>query len=438
MFVIRQVGVGFGDYTSLLADRRIHKKPDSSLILPAWYTLVWFTIMSDYSIYLHIPFCIHRCAYCDFNTYAGLEELIPAYVDALCREIELNALTAGEPLPVHTIFFGGGTPSLLPAGQVERILSTLGRAFDLQPGIEITLEANPGTVSLTYWRDLRSLGVNRLSLGMQSANNEQLRLLERQHRLLDVLQAVDWARKASFDNLNLDLIFGIPYQTLEMWQQTLDRALALRPDHLSLYALTLEHGTPMQNWVNRGLLPQPDDDLAADMYEAASQRLAEAGFGQYEISNWARLDEGGNLFSCRHNLQYWRNLPYLGFGAGAHGYAGGVRTADVLSPAAYIKRCQDGLPQEFPRTAATVEANFISLQSEIGETMMMGLRLTREGVGASVFEKRFGVHLTDLFQNQIERLENAGLLEWAGDNHDILRLTPRGRLLGNQVFMEFI
>lgn len=394
--------------------------------------------MSDYSIYLHIPFCIHRCAYCDFNTYAGIENLIPAYVQALCREIELGAESASERLPVHTVFFGGGTPSLLPVWEVERILAVLGRVFDFQPGLEITLEANPGTISLSYWRDLHSLGVNRLSLGMQSGNAEQLRLLERQHGLLDVLQAVEWARRAGFDNLNLDLIFGIPYQTLEMWQQTLDRALALHPDHLSLYALTLEHGTPMHNWVNRGLLPQPDDDLAADMYEAASQRLVEGGFAQYEISNWARQAGNGAIFSCRHNLQYWRNLPYLGFGAGAHGYAGGVRTANVLSPAAYIKRCQEGMPLEFPRTPATLEINNIGRQAEIGETMMMGLRLTHEGVSAASFEKRFGVSLNEQFKKQIERLGKSGLLEWGEDDRDILRLTPRGRLLGNQVFMEFI
>ncbi len=393
---------------------------------------------STISVYLHIPFCIHRCAYCDFNTYAGLDNLIPSYVDALCQEIELSAESAGKRLPVHTIFFGGGTPSLLPVKQVERILCALERHFDLQPGLETTLEANPGTVNLPYWRDLRSLGVNRLSLGMQSANNEQLRLLERQHGLLDVLQAVDWAHKAGFDNLNLDMIFGIPYQTIDMWQTTLDRALALRPDHLSLYALTLEHGTPMQNWVRRGLLPQPDDDLAADMYEAASLRLAEAGFDQYEISNWARQGKGGRNYSCRHNLQYWRNLPYLGFGAGAHGSAGGVRTANVLSPAAYIKRCMEGSPQTFPRTPATVDFNPVDRQAEIGETMMMGLRLTREGVANSRFEARFGVSLMALFQKQIERLEKLGLLEWAVEDGDILRLTPRGRLLGNQVFMEFI
>jgi oxygen-independent coproporphyrinogen-3 oxidase len=394
--------------------------------------------MENYSIYLHIPFCTHRCAYCDFNTYAGIEGQVPAYVDALCKEIEMAAKSAGARLPAHTIFFGGGTPSLLPAVQVERIISTLGRAFDLQPGIEVTLESNPGTVSLAYWRDLRSLGVNRLSLGMQSADAGQLRLLERQHNLMEVLQAVDWARKAGFDNLNLDLIFGIPYQTQDMWQQTVETALALNPDHLSLYALTLEHDTPMQKWVNRGLLPRPDDDLAADMYEAASQRLADAGFIQYEISNWARQDENGGIFACRHNLQYWRNLPYLGFGAGAHGYVGWARTANVLSPTAYINRCLEGSPGEFPRTAATLEFNAIDRQVEIGETMMMGLRLTREGVSDIVFKERFGSSLRDLFHDQIARMEKLGLLEWAGENWDILRLTPRGRLLGNQVFIEFI
>jgi oxygen-independent coproporphyrinogen-3 oxidase len=394
--------------------------------------------MENYSIYLHIPFCTHRCAYCDFNTYAGIEDQIPAYVDAMCKEIEMAGKSAGERISAHTIFFGGGTPSLLPVGQIERIISTLGRTFDLRPGLEVTLEANPGTVSLAYWRDLRSLGVNRLSLGMQSADAGQLRLLDRQHNLIEVLQAVDWARKAGFDNLNLDLIFGIPYQTQDMWQQTLDWALALRPDHLSLYALTLEHGTPMQNWVNRGLLPRPDDDLAADMYEAASRRLADAGFIQYEISNWARQDQNGGIFACRHNLQYWRNQPYLGFGAGAHGYVDGARTANVLSPAAYINRCLEGSPGEFPRTAATLEFNAIDRQVEIGETMMMGLRLTSEGVSDIVFKDRFGSSLRDLFHEQIVRLEKLGLLEWAGENRDILRLTPRGRLLGNQVFIEFI
>ncbi|RPI21747.1 MAG: radical SAM family heme chaperone HemW, partial [Chloroflexota bacterium] len=271
--------------------------------------MVYSSIMEQYSLYLHIPFCRHRCSYCDFNTYAGIDRLIPDYVQAINREICLVASAVGVKLPIHTIFFGGGTPSLLPASDVESIISTIRAGFDLQPGTEITLEANPGTVSRPYLAALHSLGVNRLSLGMQSAQPEELRLLERQHDYQEVIQAVEWARKAGFDNVNLDLIYGIPYQTLEMWARTLNLALALRPDHLSMYALTLEHGTPMQHWVARGLLPDPDPDLAADMYELASERLDSAGFVQYEISNWARPNGSGEPLACRHNLQYWRNLP---------------------------------------------------------------------------------------------------------------------------------
>ncbi len=391
-----------------------------------------------YSVYLHIPFCRHRCAYCDFNTYAGLEALIPEYGRALRREIELLAETAGERLAVHTLFFGGGTPSLLPAEELAGILGTLGKAFDLQPGLEATLEANPGTLSLPYLQDLRSLGINRLSLGMQSASPEELRLLERQHSPGDVLQAVRWARQAGFEHLNLDLIFGLPYQTLSGWEHTLDLALVMRPEHFSLYALTLEHGTPMQNWVRRGLIQDPDADLAADMYEVASERLAQAGYVQYEISNWARLGTLGEFLACRHNLQYWRNLPYLGFGAGAHGYAGGMRTANVPAPAAYIQRCMKGDPQPFPRTPATLDATPVDRENEIAETMMMGLRLVQEGVSNAGFTQRFGIRLEQLFAKQIGELTRKGLLEWGNEGQDMLRLTSKGRLLGNQVFVEFV
>ncbi len=391
-----------------------------------------------YSVYLHIPFCRHRCAYCDFNTYAGLEALIPDYGRALRREIELLAETAGERLAVHTLFFGGGTPSLLPAEELAGILGTLGKAFDLQPGLEATLEANPGTLSLPYLQDLRSLGINRLSLGMQSASPEELRLLERQHSPGDVLQAVRWARQAGFEHLNLDLIFGLPYQTLSGWEHTLDLALVMRPEHFSLYALTLEHGTPMQNWVRRGLIQDPDADLAADMYEGASERLAQAGYVQYEISNWARLGTLGEFLACRHNLQYWRNLPYLGFGAGAHGYAGGMRTANVPAPAAYIQRCLKGGPQPFPRTPATLDATRVDRANEIAETMMMGLRLVQEGVSNAGFTQRFGIRLEQLFAKQIGELTRKGLLEWGNEGQDMLRLTSKGRLLGNQVFVEFV
>ena len=357
------------------------------------------------SLYLHIPFCQVRCAYCDFNTYAGLQELMPAYARALAQEIHLTSFSPspdgtarqetivpgaersgrGPGGEVHTIFFGGGTPSLLPLSLLSEIFAALRVSFELKPDCEITLEANPGTVSLAYLEGLRALGVNRLSFGVQSARSTELRLLDRQHSFEQVIEAVRFARAAGFDNLNLDLIFGIPHQTLAAWQQTLTQTLSLTPNHLSLYALSLEFGTPMRAWVYRGLLPMPDPDLAADMYEWACEVLVAPSFVHYEISNWARanplnaasqtrpaaLDSqsatrdlrsatsdpqsamsdtcpgrrcrgmrsaiSGLRFACRHNLQYWRNLPYLGFGAGAHGCAGGWRYSNVLSPRAYIR-----------------------------------------------------------------------------------------------------
>ena len=402
--------------------------------------------MNPYSLYLHIPFCIHRCGYCDFNTYAGLEALIPRYIEALCREIEFAGQGTGEQLPVHTIFFGGGTPSLLPAQALEGILQAIGDSFDLLPGCEVTLEANPGTLSADFLRQIRLLGVNRLSIGMQSAHPHELRLLERQHNYLEVIQSVTWARQAGFDNLNLDLIFGLPEQSLETWQHSLELALGLHPQHFSLYALTLEHGTPFGHWASRGLLSEPDPDVAADMYEWSAERLDKDGYTQYEISNWGKRNasstpDGGKIRACRHNLQYWRNLPYLGFGAGAHGYAKGVRTANVLAPQAYIKRFADShepSATSFPATPATQSTQAIDRQTEIGETMMMGLRLTEEGVSAALFYQRFGQRLEEIFAAPIQRLTGLGLLEWAGEQGDILRLTHRGRLLGNQVFMEFI
>jgi oxygen-independent coproporphyrinogen-3 oxidase len=393
--------------------------------------------MPAYSIYLHIPFCVHRCAYCDFNTYAGLEGLIPAYTRALQNEIIDCARQADHVLPVHTVFFGGGTPSLLLLEHLQAVLTTLREHFALDETAEVSLEANPGTLSPQYLRGLRESGVNRLSLGVQSANPGELRMLERQHGYSDVIKSVTWARQAGFDNLNLDLIFGLPEQEIHTWQETLKLVCGLQPEHLSLYALTLEHGTPMQHWVAHGLMPEPDADLAADMYDWAGEYLAGMGYEQYEISNWGRRNAMGELLACRHNLQYWRGLPYLGFGAGAHGYASGVRTANVLAPAVYIDRLKPSGESNagFPRTRSTASSTVISRQDEMGEMMMMGLRLTREGVSATVFEARFGEGLLTIFKLPIERLIQQGLLEWAGD---CLRLTPRGRLLGNRVFMEFI
>jgi oxygen-independent coproporphyrinogen-3 oxidase len=219
--------------------------------------------------------------------------------------------------------------------------------------------------------------------------------------------------------------------------------MSLQPEHLSLYALTLEHGTPMQDKVDNGMLPESDPDVAADMYEAASERLAAGGFVQYEISNWARVDNLAGLYSCEHNLQYWRNLPYLGVGAGAHGFINHYRTVDISTPGAYIKRMGDKSERNkarhlFPRTPATVKLNYVDEDAEIGETMMMGLRLVVEGISKHQFEHRFGINLQERFSAQIDRLISLGLLEWNSTQDERLRLTQKGHLLGNQVFREFI
>jgi oxygen-independent coproporphyrinogen-3 oxidase len=347
---------------------------------------------------------------------------------------------------VHTVFLGGGTPSLLPLPELERIFNAVREAFDLQSVAEISLEANPGTVDLASLRGLRELGINRLSLGMQSAHADELELLGRIHTFEEVVQAVDWARAAGFDSLNLDVIFGLPGQPLERWEATLRRAVGLGVEHLSLYALTLEEGTPLLGWVQAGQLPEPDPDLAADMYDLASEVLDSAGFYQYEISNWAKTAVKADAeiqnpsYACQHNLQYWRNRPYLGVGAGAHGYPINMRIANVLTPTEYIQRMAGPHEKryEFPQTPAAAQVTPVDTQAEIAETMMMGLRLTREGVSRSAFRRRFDRELDEVFSSPIERLTGLDLLEWAGAERDVLRLTHRGRLLGNRVFVEFI
>ncbi len=398
------------------------------------------------SLYFHIPFCAHRCAYCDINTYAGQEDSIPAYVDALCNEIK--AAGRHGRLEVATIFFGGGTPSLLSPAHYRDIFHTIFEHFDVSPAAEISLEANPGTVSPGYLRELREIGFNRISYGVQSANPTELRMLERIHSYSDVVDAVRWSRAAGFENLNLDLIYALPEQTLESWQHTVKLVVGLRPEHLSAYALTLEHGTPFGRWASKGLLPIPDPDLAADMYEWLAGFLAADGYVQYEISNWAKSNgrkskvEGQKPdFACAHNLQYWRNLNYLGLGAGAHGYADGVRYSNVLRIKTYIDRLAPPLSSFiFPLTPATVNHHRNTPRENMQETLMTGLRLTREGVREGDFRARFGLGLEDAFPKEIQKLLRLNLLEKAplADGDFALRLTPQARLVANQVFLEFV
>ncbi len=379
-------------------------------------------------IYLHVPFCIHICPYCDFNTYAGQSALIPRYVAALEREIAAQG-AAFDGRSAATLFFGGGTPSLLPAADVARLVRACRNAFDVAADAEVTLEANPNGVDAAYFAGLLDAGVTRLSLGAQTLQRRGLRVLGRLHEAGDTAAAVAAARAAGFANVSLDLIFGWPGQTLAAWEADLAAVLAgdvggSLPDHLSLYGLIVEPGTPMADGVARGIFTLPDDDASADLYEAAIARLAAAGYLHYEVANWAREP----ALASRHNLVYWRNGEYAGLGAGAHGHCAGCRTMNHPLPVTYCAAVERG---ELP--VANTER--ISPETAMGETMMLGLRLLRGGISAAAFQTRHGLALDAVFGDSISDLARHGFVERAGDR---VRLTPRGLMLANDVCARFV
>ena len=260
------------------------------------------------SLYVHVPFCQTKCPYCNFNTYQGIESLFHPYVDALAAEVGLWGKTLGNPA-VNTVFFGGGTPSYLPEGSIGRLMARVKEAFPIAENAEVTLEANPGDLSDSLCHSLLSAGINRISFGVQSLDDNLLKMLGRRHSAQQAADAFTTAASCGLSNANLDLIYGLPGQTMEQWSRSVEGVASLGPAHVSLYCLTLEDGTPMQVWVRNGELPEPDTDLAADMYELARQVLAGAGYHHYEISNWAMPGR-----ESRHNLAYWLNRPYLGWG----------------------------------------------------------------------------------------------------------------------------
>jgi oxygen-independent coproporphyrinogen-3 oxidase len=429
------------------------------------------------SLYVHIPFCTLKCSYCDFNSYAELEELVQPYVDALIAEMELwSQYARGRPVP--TVFFGGGTPSLLPIEKIGRILSAMRDRFALDPEAEVTLEANPGTVDLDYLRELLALGVNRLSLGVQSFHDDELANLDRIHSAAEAEEAYRWARDAGFQNINLDLIYGLPEQPfdsalravrahrtppsgehrsdrdrtpstespqsgqdrpMERWQASLERAISLAPDHMSLYALTVEEGTKLAYDIDHGRAPEPDGDVQASMYEWSRERMAKTGYQQYEISNWARPGK-----ECRHNLVYWRNSDWLGLGAGAHSHLGGTRFADVYSPKRYVQLVQEaaaaGQPDGTDVAALLKSMRQVTYVEEPrpelarADTLIMGLRLN-EGVSLAEFRRRFGAGAEAAYAETFAELTELGLLERANGR---IRITNRGRLLANEVFTRLL
>ena len=389
-------------------------------------------------LYVHIPFCQRKCPYCDFNTYAGLDDLFAPFTRALAAEI-LRAGEAANHPPATSLFLGGGTPTVLPIAHLAAILDACRQAFALAPDAEITCEANPGVADQERFAGLRALGVNRLSMGVQSFDPDELAFLGRIHSADQAEAAFHAARAAGFTNINLDLIYGLPRQSPADWLATLERALALGPEHLSLYALTIEEGTPFAHWAAAGRFSYPDDDLAADLYEAADERLRAAGYVQYEISNWARSatpppdDVTPPDYASRHNLLYWRRHPYLGFGPGAHAMSdapppAGRRWWNVRRPETYIARVTAG---------ASPEAGHQEIDARLGmaETMALGLRLTREGVAEDTFRRRWGITLDEAFGVELARLVERGLIERLLDR---VRLTARTRLVANQAFVEFM
>jgi oxygen-independent coproporphyrinogen-3 oxidase len=390
--------------------------------------------MDAISLYVHIPFCRAKCAYCDFNSYPDLDHLFEKYVRALQRE--MRWVNWGRSLKVNTLYLGGGTPTVLPLAFLGEVLDACREHFIIAEETEITVEANPGTVDGSYLAGLLEMGVNRLSLGVQSFHDDELRLLGRIHTAAQAVEAYRLAKQlcpelvegVGFGNVNLDLIYGLPWQTLSSWQATLWQAIHLQPEHLSLYCLTVEEDTPLGQRIARGELPVPDPDLAAGMYTLAEETLDGAGYVHYEISNWAQPGH-----ECRHNLSYWRNQSYLGLGAGAHSYFEKKRWHNVLSPEEYITRLEANLQGPFPPSVKEVED--IDEALEMVETIILGLRLVQEGVRLADFRERFGRELMDVYGREIEEMGQAGLLEVDGDR---VRLTARGRLLGNEVFQRFL
>ncbi len=372
-------------------------------------------------LYIHIPFCLSTCSYCSFNSFAGLESLYDRYVQALKKEAV--AISFSREVPVlSTLFLGGGTPTVLSADQIEVIVGFCGEYFGFQEGAEISIEANPKTVDFVKLLSLQQLGINRISIGVQSFVDQELQRLGRLHGAQDGWNAVEDAKSVGLNNLSLDLMSGIPGQTPESWQWSLETALSLEPQHLSLYQLSVEEGTDFERQMSGGklFLPTEDDIIAMDLM---TERLcSEAGFEQYEISNYSKPGH-----ECRHNINYWENRDYLSLGAGAVSYSEGDRRKTIGDPLEYCKRIEE-------EQNAIAESEQLDRHKSFKETVVMGLRMNR-GVSLEDAYKRYGIRVEDYYGGVLENLIKKGFLMLT-DTH--LCLTRKGRPVANMVMAELV
>lgn len=367
---------------------------------------------------MHIPFCVSKCHYCEFNSYPGMDNLFDDYVQALIAEI--SDMPGKQPL--ETVYIGGGTPTILPARHLVNILAALTQRFGLTANREVTVEANPGTVDERKLAQLREAGFDRLSIGVQSFDDAYLAKVGRVHTVRQAVHAYEAARRAQFHNIGIDLIFALPGQTLEHWAGTLQRAVEMGPEHVSLYELSIEEGTQFARMCTDGDLDLPDDDAQLEMYEMAISALTAAGFEHYEVSNFARPG-----FRSRHNQVYWRNEPYYGLGAGATSYVDGVRARRVADPREYIARiCSGRSPVEWSEQ--------LMGRDMLAETIVQGLRML-DGVDLCRLDSDYCTDAAMHFKTQIARLVEKGLLEEVDGR---IRVTHRGLLLLNDVACEFV
>jgi oxygen-independent coproporphyrinogen-3 oxidase len=375
--------------------------------------------MAPKAVYIHIPFCTQICNYCDFNKVYAKGQNIDKYLEALEKEITLYV---SESVEVETIYIGGGTPTALDEKQLVKLFSIIHRYFNVNSSTEFTIEANPGDIDTEKIKILKHNGINRISLGVQSFNDQLLKIIGREHTGLQATKSIELINSSNIENINLDLIYALPTQDLLDWKKTLTHAINLPIKHISAYSLIIEPKTIFYIKAEKGEIELPSNDIEAEMYEFAMNNLAESSFNQYEISNFSKYG-----YESKHNLKYWNNEEYYGFGAGAHSYINSTRVRNIGTTSHYLKALEKNIKP-------ILEMNTLSQQEKIEEELFLGLRKIK-GININNFRKRYSLDLLNYYNNEINDLILSGLLELDGDQ---LKLTKNGLYFGNDVFMKFI